>query len=232
MDGKLLVLCDELPGDYERYSVKDIYFLRSEFIDPGDDSDRLFVCWDAIVPEDRSFIEGCLYFGMTYAQMPADFRLKETGMTDGKHGSMKGSIQEDSYMRAFDTNIGILRASAQRGEDYRGEALDLAAQFPLQAAQSFFESFSAMLNRKGVVRILVAHKKNVAPELLKYRTDLLEAWQMQNRFMRENASHAKVLDPMLYEDFGEVYSRSSDEMLEIYSLPIFGEADDEGRKLV
>lgn len=231
MNGKLLILCDELPGNYERYSVKDIYYLRSEFIDPDDDPERVFVCWDAIIPEDRSFIEDCLCYGMAYAPMPADFRLRETGKTDGKHGSIKGSVQEDSYIRAFDNNIEILRATFQRGEDYEGEARDLAVQFPLQAAQSFFETFSEMLNLKGVVRILVAHKSNVAPELLKHRTEFLEAWRIQNKFMGKSASRAKLLEPMIYNDFGEVYSRSIDEMMEILSLPIFGEPDDEGRKV-
>lgn len=54
MDGKLLILCDELPRDYEHHSVKDVYFLRSTMIDPDDDPERLFVTWDAVIPKDRN----------------------------------------------------------------------------------------------------------------------------------------------------------------------------------
>lgn len=227
MDGKLLILCDERPGDYEKYSVKDIYYLRDVMIDPQDDPDRLFVCWDAIIPQDRSFIEGCMHYGTTYDSMPVDFPLKQTGMTDGTHGTIKGSIQEDSYINAVLSNIQILRETAKSGGDVRGEAMDLAVQLQLQATQAFLEAFSAMLNKKGVVRILVAHKNDVNAELLRYRMALLSAWENQNRFMGKNASGAKLVESMVYEDFGQVYSRSIDEMMKIYSLPVFGEENEE-----
>lgn len=61
-------------------------------IDSEDNPERLFVCWDAIIPKDRSFIEGCMNYATTYDQMPVNFRLRKTGMTDGKHGNISGSI--------------------------------------------------------------------------------------------------------------------------------------------
>lgn len=232
MDGKLLILCDELPGDYEEYSVKDIYFLKSEMIDPEDDPERLFVCWDAIIPQDRAFIEGCMHYATTYEPMSLDFRLKQTGMTDGKHGSIKGSIEEDSYIRTLDFNLELVRAFAQRGYDPWGDAIELAGQYQAQATQRFLEDFSAMLNLNGVVRILATHKSNTDPNLVRHRTMFLEAWQNQNRFMREKASRAKLVEPMIYDNFGQVYSRSVDEMMKIYSLPIFGEEDNKDKKFV
>lgn len=68
MDGKLLILCDELPRDYEHHSVKDVYFLRSTMIDPDDDPERLFVTWDAVIPKDRTFIEKCHQYATTYEE--------------------------------------------------------------------------------------------------------------------------------------------------------------------
>ncbi|MDE5539698.1 MAG: hypothetical protein K2J20_04355 [Bacilli bacterium] len=227
MDGKLLILCDEKPGDYEKYSVKDIYYLRSVMIDPQEDPERLFVCWDSIIPSDRSFIEACMRYGTFQDKMPVDFPLKQTGMTDGKHGTIKGSIQEESCLNAVRSNIQILRETAQKGGDVKGEAMDLAVQFPMQATQWFIEAFSEMLNQKNVVRILLAHRSDVNPELVRYRMRLLEAWENHNGLMREKASGAKLVEPMIYEDFGQLYSRSGDEMMEIYSLPIFGETSEE-----
>lgn len=45
--------------------------------------------------------------------------------------------------------------------------------------------------------------------------------------MRENASYAELLTPLVYDDFGQVYSRSIEEMMKIYSLPIFGESEED-----
>lgn len=227
MDGKLLILCDELPKDYEGYSVKDIYFLKSTMIDPEDNSDRLFVCWDAVIPKDQSFLNQCWYYATTYKKMPIDFRLKQTGKIDPKNGSIKGSIQEDSFIRALDLNIESVRRAAAKGEDYRAEAIELAGQYTMQATEQFLEDFSAMLNLNGVVRILPAHKEDTDYEVIRHRTLLLEAWENQNRLMREKASGAKLVEPMVYHDFGEVFSRSSDEIMKVYSLPIFGEAEEE-----
>lgn len=118
----------------------------------------------------------------------------------------------------------------QKGEDFNGEAIELAVQYPMKATQKFLEDFTSMLNLNGVVRILAAHKNDVNPKIVKYRTSLLDAWQNQNRIMRENASFAKLVELMVYENFGQVYSRSVEEMMKIYSLPIFGEEENEERR--
>ncbi|MDE6141995.1 MAG: hypothetical protein K2G03_05270, partial [Bacilli bacterium] len=230
MDGKLLILCDELPQDDEHYSVKDVYFLRSTMIDPDDDPERLFVTWDAVIPKDRTFINKCHEYATTYEKMPADFLLRETGTIDPKHGNIRGSIQEDSFIHTLDLNIERIKKAAAKGEDYHAEALDLAVQYPMQATETFIEDFSYTLNINGIVRILPAHKSDTEPELVRYRTQLLEAWKNQNRFLREKAAQAKLLTPMLYDNFGEVHSRSIDEMMKIYALPIFGEAEEDAKK--
>lgn len=231
MDGKVLILCDELPQDYEHYSVKDVYFLRSTIIDPDDNPERLFVTWDAVIPKDSSFIEACIHYATTYKQMPADFALRQTGTIDPKNGNIKGSIQESSFVETLDSNIKRIRSAIERGEDYQAEAIDLAAQYLWQATEQFLEDFSAMLNLNGVVRILPAHREDTDPEVISNRTRLLEALSNQNKFMGRKASSAKLVESMVYKDFGKVYSRSGDELRIVYSLPIFGEAEEETKGL-
>lgn len=92
MDGKLLILCDELPKDYEHYSVKDVYFLKSTMIDPDDDPERLFVTWEAVIPTDTTYIETCHQCSFEFKEMPIEMRLKQTGTINPKNGNIKGSI--------------------------------------------------------------------------------------------------------------------------------------------
>lgn len=188
---------------------------------PEDDTSRLYVCWDSIIPENQEYIEKCLYYGTTYDEMPADFIIRQKGKIDPKHGNINNSIEEDSYIRALTDNLAIIRECAKSGEDYRGYAMDLAVQYPFKAMSQFFYDFSSILNSNGVVRILLAHKSNTPESIIMMREKLLEAWKNQNEVMHEQASIAKILEPMVYEDFGEVYVRASDEMMKIYSLPIF-----------
>ncbi len=43
MDGKLLVLCDETPGEYKHYKVRDAYYLLNDYYDSEDNSNIIFV---------------------------------------------------------------------------------------------------------------------------------------------------------------------------------------------
>lgn len=227
MDGKLLILCDELPKDYDGYTVRDIYFLKSEILLPEDDTQRIFVTWDAVIPKDRTFIDQCHKFARTYEQMPADFILNQTGAIDGKNGNIKGSLQEESFMNALEINYERVKRAYAKGEDYQAEAIDLAVQYPMQASQQFFEYFSAILKNNGILRILPTHSKSTDIETIRYRNRLLEAWQNQNRLMRENASYAELLEPLTYEDFIEAYSKSGIELMKIMALPVFGKKAEE-----
>lgn len=228
MDGKLLILCDELPGDYKGYSVKDRNFLVSLMRYPEDDPERLFVCWDSIIPEDRSFIEACKYYAR-FTEMPDPmFALSQKGSTDPKHGTIKGSVQEQSYLDTYDALLNYLKGVKQNGGDLYGELMEKAVQFPFDANERFFRDFSKLLQDNGVVRILPAYSDKTHGPTSNYRASMLEAWKNANSFMPGNVrAGAKVLAPMEYSDIGEVYKRSIDEMLQIYSLPIFGEQDGE-----
>lgn len=222
MDGKLLVLCDELPKTYEHYKVRDVYFLRQELIDPEDDPEKIFVTWDAIIPKDKSFIAACIGYARSYEDVPLDFAFKQKGEIDPKNGTICGSIQESSYLEALNSNISRVRNIALAHGDYLAEAIDLASQFVFQATDKFLGDFSKMLNNKGVVRVLATHKNTTDPNEIRHRTQILEAWQNKNRLMKENQANAELVEPMVYDAFGEVYIRANEEMLKVYSLPIFG----------
>lgn len=223
MDGKLLVLVDEIPANYEHHSVKDIYFLKSTIRYPEEDTDKIFVTWDAIIPKDTEFLDMCTYYARTYAKIPANFWLRRKGAIDPKNGNINDSIQESSYAQVLASNLNRIRKEAERGEDYQALAIDLSVEFPFLATQTFLEDFSQMLNNNGVVRIMLAHKKTTDPEEIRRREMLMDAWKNQNKFMRENASCAEFVPSVFYDDFSEVYSKSTSEMMKVYSLPIFGE---------
>lgn len=222
MNGKLLVLCDELPGEHKGFCVKDSRYFKIPYIDPMEDSDRIFMCWDSVVPEDRAFIEALKYYAR-FTEMPEpDFILKQRGATDPATGTLKTSVQEESYYGLYEVMLERLRRIQAEGKDVMGEALDMSVQYPFEANSRFFMDFSKLLNNKGFIRILPTYSKNSESNITNYRAQLLAAWELQNRFLDEKSA-AKVLSPMEYSDFNEVLSRSRDELLEIYSLPIWGE---------
>lgn len=228
MDGKLLILCDELPGDYKGYSVKDRNFLVSPMRYPEDDPERLFVCWDSVIPEDRAFIEACKHYASFTEKPDPIFALSQKGTTDPKYGSLKGSVQEQSYFDTYEALFDYLRRVKASGGDLYGEIMEKAVQFPFDANETFFRDFSSLLQSNSVVRILPAYSNNTHAPTTAYRASMLEAWQNANKFMPPNKkAGARVLPHIEYSDFGEVYSRSIDEMMKIYSMPIFGEQEGE-----
>lgn len=228
MDGKLLILCDELPGDYKGYSVKDKNFLVSPMRYPEDDPERLFVCWDSIIPEDRAFIEACKHYARFTERPEPAFALSQRGKTDSRFGTLKGSIQEQSYLDTYNALFDYLRSVKDSGGDLYGEIMEKAVQFSFDANEKFFMDFSSLLQSNSVVRILPTYSRNTHAPTTAYRANILEAWQNANKFMTpDKKAGARVLPHIEYSEFGDVYSRSIDEMLKIYSMPIFGEQEEE-----
>lgn len=255
MDGRVLILCDEKPGDYERYSVKDSRFLVCEMMDPADMPERLFVCWDSIIPEDRGFIEECKHYARFTEKPYPEFALSQRGTIDPKSGTIKTSIQEQCYLDTYYNNFNYLSKLSQKGEDVYGEAMDLAVQFPFDANQRFFEQFSKLLEMHGIITILPTFSIESDPNITNYRMQMLDAWKNANRFMSAaKKSAAKVVSPMIYTpleteevstvddeenelendvkekkhpNFGDVYVRAGEELMKIYSLPFFGENNGE-----
>lgn len=238
MDGKVLVLCDEMPGDYKDYSVKDRNYLVTPVKDPAEEPERIFVCWDSIIPEDRAFIEGCKYYATFKEKLDPNFILSQRGATNPAFGTIKGSVQEQSYFELYERNLKLLSSRKLEGADLYAEAMELTVQYPFDANQRFFEDFSRLLSMNDVVRILPAYSLETEPNIKNYRAQMLEAWKNANKFMRDEKSCAKVAPAIQYtkekggkdgySDFGEVYCKAGDLLMEIYSLPIFGESPDDG----
>lgn len=225
MDGKLLILCDEDPRDEGKLTIRDKNFLVSEMWDPDDNTDMLFVSFDALIPEDRTFIEQCKLYASFREQPEYDFMLKQKGKTNPKYGTIQGSIQEQCYLDVYLDNIERVKEAHKNGEDVRAEMLELACQYPFAATANFLRRMSDILSKHGVVRVLPAFKKGGDEVFIKYRMDILNAWSDQNKLMGNNRAYASLLEPFEYSEFGELYSKSLDEMMSIMSLPIFGESD-------
>ena len=224
MNNKLLVLCDELPGEHEGYTVKDFRYFKQIYIDPAEDSDRIFMCWDSLIPEDRAFINALMYYVRLTEFPEPGFVLDQRGATDPASGTIRGSIQEESYLNTYNGIVTRALQLAKAGEDPTGEVLDYAVQYPFLANSRFFEYFSKLLNDKCVIRILPTFSNKSERNITFYRAKMLEAWQAQNQFMDEKAA-AKVLPTICYDSIDEVLEKSGDELLKIYSLPLWGEPE-------
>lgn len=223
MDGKLLVLCDETLGEYKHYKVRDAYYLLNDYYDPEDNSNIIFVNWKSVIPDDVEFLERCKHYARTYEEVPADFMYQKKGVIDQRYANVGDSIQERSYYDVLLSNtLSVHSAIANEDEDYQALAIDLACEFPFQATQRFLEDFSSVLKKNGIVRILLAYKTSLDYDTIRRRASLLDAWKNQNRFMREKMSNAEIAGEMSYDDFGKVYTKAQEEMLKVYSLPIFG----------
>lgn len=236
MDGKLLILCDEMPGvhndGHREYKIRDSRFLRLPQWYPEDlDSDKIFVSWDSIMPEDREFIELCKHYAKFTEKPTPDFVLKQKGSTDPESGTLKESMQETCYYDRYRANLNYLSSLMQKGKDWYGEAMELAVQYPLDANSDFFKAFTEAINNNGVVTVLpcFSEEKESSP-ITGYRMQLFEAWKNNNEMMKKSSirnsseyTTAIIREPHIYSDFGEVlYSKSSDELMRIYSMPIFG----------
>lgn len=238
MDGKLLILCDEMPGTYnsgpEEYKIRDSRFLVQEMRLPEDDVDRIFVSWDSIIPEDRSFIEACKHYAK-FTEKPGNplFPLSRKGSTNPEEGTIKDSVQEESYFATYENHLTYLQNLMQTGKDWKGEAIELGVQYTFAANERFFDDFTKLLNNNGVVAILPCFSEQQASSnITRYRMELLEAWKTRNETRKQSGfrkvdefSAANVLKLETYSDFGEIlYVKSTNEIMKIYSMPFFGES--------
>lgn len=224
MNSKLLVLCDELPGNYEGYTIRDSSFFKEGYVDPCEDSDRVFICWDSIIPEDRAFLYALMHYANLTELPSPKFVLDQRGATDPSRGTIRGSIQEESYLKTYNGVVARALEISKAGGDPKGEVLDLAVQFPFIANSRFFEYFSKLLNDKCVFRILPTFSNKAEHNITFYRAKMLEAWQAQNEFMDEKAV-AEVLPTICYDSIDEVLAKSGEELLKIYSLPLWGDPE-------
>lgn len=232
MDGKLLILCDELPGKHNNghddYKIQDCKFLVSEICSPDDfNSDKIFMSWEALIPEDRWFIEACKYYARLTEKPNLDFPLQKRGLSDPDKGTLKDSLQERCYYNVYKNNLEELTDIYRRGEEWQGLALDYAVQYPFDANQHFYNELSRLLENMGVVRVLPCFATNTEPNISRYRADILNAWNDQNKLRRKRID-IELLPFEQYSDFDEIfYVKSTDELMKIMSLPDFGNGSDE-----
>lgn len=219
MNYKLLVLCDEVPNEYKGYEIKDFTYFNRTIITPNEDSDIVFMSWDAIIPEDRTFIEKCIYYSKTFDITDPTFLMTKRGKTNAKYGTLKDSMQETSYYNVLKNNIKYLQNEINKGNDSLGIALDLSVQYPFMATQKFMEDFSSALINNNIVRILPCYSNSTNENLTRHRREMLDSWVNSNRIM-PRSSIAKVLSPVYYDSIEEVQKQAKEEMLEVYSLTI------------
>lgn len=244
MDGKLLILCDEMPGvhndGYKDYKIVDNRFLRSpKWYTEELNSDKIFISWDSIIPEDREFIELCKHYA-NFTEKPApDFVLKQKGSTDPESGTLKESMQEMCYYERYSKNLNYLSSLMQKGEDWQGQAMEFAVQYVSDANSDFFKAFTDAINLNSIVKVLPCFSTEKADSpITRYRMKLFEAWRNMNEVMKKSAirepseyTTAIIREPHMYSDFGEVlYSKSSEELMQIYSMPTFGPIESKGKK--
>jgi hypothetical protein len=233
MDGKVLILCDEKPGDYGKYRVKDSILFAKNTID-YDDPDRILLCWDSVIPEDRAFIEACKYYAKFTDKPDIDFALSQKGSIDPNTGIIKTSIQEQSYLEMYKRDLQYLSIIGKQGKNIPKEAMKLTTKFHLDANQNFFEEFSRLLEQNQIARILPTYSIQTNSEITKYRMKMLESWENVNETMQIGRASATVAEPIMYAtykdeeypDFEEVYKRAREQLFEMYSFPTYDESDD------
>ena len=233
MDGKLLILCDELPGKHnngdKEYKIQDYGFLVSEKLYNDDlESDKIFMTWEALIPEDRWFIEACKYYARFTEKPIPTFPIQKRGLTDPATGTLKDSLQERAYYDTYQAILQQLSEMNKNGEDWQAMALEYTVQYTFDANQTFFNELSRRLNNNEIVRILPCFSNNAEPNISRYRAEMLNAWNEQNNLRKKQevtrAATAELLPFETYSDFSEIlYVKSTNELMKIYSMSIFSE---------
>lgn len=219
MDGKLLVLCDEKPGKYERYHIRDSKYLMCQY-DSFESEDIICASWDSIIPEDRSFIVACKEYAKFASKPAPDFVFSKRGSVDPEGGTIKESMQEESYFAEYQENLRYLTELCEAGKEWRIEAMELSSQYGVAATQRFFRDFSKMLCMNRIVSIMPSFSDKSDKNISSYRMQVLDAWKNANDVMRQNRSTAIVTPAFIYSDFMSEYSKhASEEMLKIIGRP-------------
>lgn len=227
MDGKVLVICDEMPGVYEEYSVKDSKYLISPDVNFYEEESIIYTSWDSIIPEDRSFIVACKKYARFEEKPPADFVFKKRGAIDPGGGTIRDSIQEESYLKEYRQNVDWLERLHNEGKDWQEEALELASQYSVAATQRFFEDFSQILSMNGIVSIIPCFSENSDTKTIEYRKAMLSSWRNADGYMKRRSSVVRLNDFSTYSDFRDIFKKACDEALTIIGMPYFFEEDED-----
>lgn len=229
MDGKLLVLCGERPtinesgtlidekgnmlrnqdGKYIDINGNEVEVdthkkvisginLLNPIITESTESDILFVDWESIVPSDIEPLQEMVEYAQTTEPIPPQMILDS-----GKNQSLMKSVHMNRLSQIDENN-------ERPSIDYR-----------FQAMNDFMELFLRTLENNGIVSILPTFPNKEDKAVNKARTKVMQSWRDRNERESQYGKYRRidVLEPMQYDDFGEIYIRAQDEMLKIISMP-------------
>lgn len=230
MDGRLLVLCDEdvtLNSYNERVdkegnllrkmddgSYEDMHLNKVEVDEHKDvisaidlimpiqtqsieNRDILFVNWETVVPQDIEYLQKLVLYSRSTEPLPVEM-LQE------------GLKQKDSIMkRAHEKTFHAM-------QDQR-PSLD----YGYISIEEFMRSLYDMIEKQGIVRVLPCYCKETNSEVKIARQRILNTFMDRNEMNAKNGNESKIkiIEPIEYKEFGEVYVRAKEEMMKIYSAP-------------
>ena len=240
MDGKLIVLCGERPtiNEYgERIDEQanllikkqDKYFningeeikvdehkkvingndLLNDMMTESTEPDMIFVDWETIIPSNIEPLQEMIAYSRTTQKIPAQIILDS-----GKNQSIMKRVHMNRLL--------LIDKSQERP----------CIDYPLQAMEDFLQLFSTTLEKNGVVSILPTFPNSDDESINKSRLKLIQAWKNKNEIdaKYKGKTLIDVLDPMSYDEFGEIYIKASNEMLNIISKPDWYESEKQGKE--
>lgn len=240
MDGKLLVLCDERPTinengkridekgnlliktgdkwmDYEGNEVEvDLHKkvisamnLLNPMMTESTKPDTLFVDWETIVQSDIESLQKMVQ----YAQMSQPTPPQELFEIMKKSESI---MKKAHYERL----ISLEQHNMKPSIDYQ-----------FQAMEDFMRLFEEILELNGIVTVLPTFRNKENEEITTARVKIINTIKDRLRTINRGID-CEILQPMTYDNFGEIYIKSNEERLKIISLPIFGRVSKpEGKEL-
>lgn len=217
MEGKLLVFCDEdvTLDEYgnrlnnEKY--KDI--LSCLELDLSMDTaniqnrDIFFVDWKTFIPDNLEYLNSINFIGIRGADAETEGRI----IFEGRKTK---SLMERTCLDTMQ----------------KGSRID----FPQVAMNDFFNRFTDLLEKNRIIQILPCYSKNQDESITLNRRKIIYTWNSRNQtFLKANhrtitkSVNTDVLREIRYSEFGEVYRKASNQMMEIMSKLDFGEDSEE-----
>lgn len=242
MDGRLLVFCDEdvtlnsynervdkngnllrkiHDGSYEDMNLKKVEvdehknvisaidLIMPEETESIANRDILYVNWETVVPQDIEYLQKLVQYSTTTHPLSEEM-LRE------------GLKQRDSIMkRAHEETFHAIQ-DERPSFDYRFIAMDY-----------FMRRLYDMMANQGIVKVLPCYSQNTEPDIRTARQRILNSFMSRNRMYAKNGDETeiKIIEPIEYEKFGQVYVKANDEMLKILSEPDWYDAPSSGTEI-
>lgn len=211
MDGRLLVFCDEdvtldesgnrLNDDIHKDILSSLELDLPMETDNLCNRDILFIDWKTFIPENLEFLNSVKFVGTRSADYETQSKLLFESM---KVNSLMEKTCLDSVKK--------------------GPRID----FPQVAMNDFLNKFTELLEKNRIVQVLPCYSRNQDESITLNRRRIMQTWNDRNQtFLNADCPtitksiNTKILDGIEYEEFGEVYRKASNQMMEIMSKPNF-----------